>query len=73
MRLPGDASQQQQLTCSFPFWYPLFEKVALNSIHLPLPPDFVSFLIADGVYLGDSSRAVSVQPSLASRFLYRLA
>jgi hypothetical protein len=36
------------LHCSFPRWYPVFEKVSIPSVVLPLPPPVLEYLQEDG-------------------------
>ncbi|CAG9466068.1 unnamed protein product [Pedinophyceae sp. YPF-701] len=44
--------------CQFSQWYPIFVKHALRGEVITLPATFVKFLLADGVVVGDSSRAM---------------
>lgn len=39
------------LACSFTEWYPVLKKVTFRSEIIPLPQDFVNYLLADNVYL----------------------
>ena len=48
----------QVLECSFERWYHRFESVTFRSQVLPLPQDFVDYLVQDGVYLPEQNLAV---------------
>eukprot|EP00983_Pelagomonas_calceolata_P033429 1047054-Pelagomonas_calceolata.AAC.7 len=61
--------------CAFPSWHsiPALRSATLRSIVLPLPHEFVSFLLADGVFVGDASNAVSallMQPVSAPGLMF---
>lgn len=42
--------------CAFAAWYPSFQHVSIKSAVIPLPPAFVSLLLADGVMLPDAQK-----------------
>ena len=44
--------------CQYPAWHRLLSRHALRSTLIPLPPEFVEYLLADGVYLGEGNNAV---------------
>jgi hypothetical protein len=48
------------LATQYSSWYSKYAKCAFNSIVIPIPPEFVAYLQADGVYLADGSAAVSM-------------
>ncbi|XP_071816947.1 translation initiation factor eIF2 assembly protein-like isoform X2 [Apostichopus japonicus] len=48
-------SKQHILNCSFSSWYNCFQHVSIPSKIIPLEDEFVSYLLADGIYLPDSS------------------
>lgn len=51
------------LRCQFQEWYPRFRRVSLKSEFLPLPEDFVSYLLDDGgVYVAKTSEAIPRRP-----------
>ena len=45
--------------CRVSAWLPLFRGVTFKTVLLPLPQEFVDFLVADGVHLAEDSEAVS--------------
>jgi hypothetical protein len=49
----------QVLDCQFGSWYPQFAHLAIRSIIIQLPPAFVEYLVQDGVFVSDDSKAVS--------------
>ena len=54
------AHAEQVLNCSFDRWYPAFQAVSFRSQFVPLPKEFVEYLVEDGVYLPENNAAVSV-------------
>lgn len=49
---PDGAERMQEeevLACSFDSWYEKFREITLRSCVIPLPEDFVSYLLADGI------------------------
>ena len=52
------ATAQQMLNCSIDHWYSTFQTVSFRSQIVPLPADFVNYLVEDGVYLPDNTLAV---------------
>lgn len=46
--------------CQFSAWYPAFKDVAFTSRMLELPADFIAYLVQDGVFLPEDSKAVSI-------------
>lgn len=47
-------SRQHILNCNFSSWYNCFQHVSIPSKIIPLEDEFVSYLLADGIYLPDS-------------------
>ncbi|XP_052800656.1 cell division cycle protein 123 homolog isoform X2 [Mya arenaria] len=47
------------LNCSFSAWYPQFKEYTIKSQIIPLPQEFVDYLLADQVVLPESSVALS--------------
>jgi len=45
---------QDVLTCSFASWYPFFQKITIKSKILALPQEFIDYLLADNLVLGDT-------------------
>jgi len=41
--------EEEVLACSFDRWYPDFKDITFRSCIIPLPEEFVSFLMADGI------------------------
>lgn len=52
------AQAEQVLNCSFDRWHPAFQAVAFRAQFLPLPKEFVEYLVEDGVYLPENNAAV---------------
>lgn len=59
-------SRAQVDNCAFAAWYPSFEHVSIKSAIVPLPPAFVSLILADGVVLPDALKAQEQQQALQS-------
>lgn len=59
-------SRAQVDNCAFAAWYPSFEHVSIKSAVIPLPPAFVSLILADGVVLPDALKAQEQLLALAS-------
>lgn len=57
--VPAEAEVAHLLACQLGSWYPSLAAHALRSIVIDLPDQFVAFLAADGVFLKESSAAVS--------------
>ena len=53
------AYAEQVLNCSFDRWHPAFHAVAFRAQIVPLPKEFVEYLVEDGVYLPENNAAVS--------------
>lgn len=53
------AHAEQVLNCSFDRWHPAFQAVAFRAQLVPLPKEFVEYLVEDGVYLPENNAAVS--------------
>lgn len=53
------AHAEQVLNCSFDRWHPTFQAVAFRAQVVPLPKEFVEYLVEDGVYLPENNAAVS--------------
>ena len=53
------AHAEQVLNCSVDRWHPAFQAVSFRSRFVPLPKEFVEYLIEDGVYLPEHNAAVS--------------
>ena len=66
------AHAEQVLNCSFHRWYPAFQAVSFRSQFVPLPKEFVEYLVEDGVYLPENNAAVSVADALTCRKLEEL-
>ncbi|GIX76118.1 cell division cycle protein 123 homolog [Caerostris extrusa] len=49
--------------CSFQNWYKDFRKLTIKSIILPLPEDFVQFLLKDGLFLPKNSGFENSRPA----------
>lgn len=47
------------IACSISSWLPHFERNTFPTILIPLPDDFIEWLLEDGVMLPESSIAVS--------------
>eukprot|EP00897_Mesotaenium_endlicherianum_P000862 jgi/Mesen1/10777/ME000091S10313 len=56
--------QKDILHCQIQEWYPRFERISLKSKIIPLPKEFVSYLLEDGVYLHEDSEAIPRRPKL---------
>ncbi|KAL3153525.1 hypothetical protein ABBQ38_011856 [Trebouxia sp. C0009 RCD-2024] len=52
------AHAQQTLNCSFDRWHHNFQAVSFRSLSVPLPKEFVDYLVEDGVYLSESNAAL---------------
>ncbi|RKP07001.1 D123-domain-containing protein, partial [Thamnocephalis sphaerospora] len=46
--------------CAFPAWYTRFRRHTIASKVVPLPPDFVDYLLADGIFLPTNSTQLSI-------------
>ena len=53
------------LSCQYASWYRHFGHLAFKSKLIELPQDFIDYLLQDGVFLSESSSAVSISPSHA--------
>lgn len=63
------AQAEQVLNCSFDRWHPAFQAVSFRSQLVPLPKEFVEYLIEDGVYLPENNAAVRfARPITQERF-----
>ena len=60
------------LSCQYASWYRHFGHLAFKSKLIELPQDFIEFLLQDGVFLSESSSAVSIYPSHMSPILLRI-
>ncbi len=63
---PADQSSAAPITpdqaaTQYSAWQPLFRSHVLRGKTLALPPAFVEYLLADGVYLADNTKAVSAE------------
>lgn len=61
------------LECQFSRWYPQFHDIAFRSTIIQLPAAFVDYLVQDGVFLGNGSRAVSGNRQLSVRPTHSIA
>ncbi|RLN95871.1 hypothetical protein BBJ28_00020694 [Nothophytophthora sp. Chile5] len=52
--LPPTYTTQQVDNCAFAAWYPQLQRVSIKGVVVPLPAEFVSLLLADGVTLPSS-------------------
>ena len=43
--------RQHVLNCSFPVWYPIYKQWTIKSKIIKLPPEFIHYLLEDGVVL----------------------
>lgn len=66
------ATADQVLQCSFERWYNKFESVSFRSRIVQLPPDFVDYLVQDGVYLPEQNSAVSCDTACEQRSTHTL-
>lgn len=57
--MEGDQSVEHLLACQVSSWYPQFRDVSFPTQIIPLPKEFVDYLVADGVFAGEHNRAVS--------------
>ncbi|CAH1269093.1 CDC123 [Branchiostoma lanceolatum] len=48
--------KRQVMNCIFSAWYPRFEHLTFPSVVLPLPAQFISYLLADGIVLPNSGK-----------------
>lgn len=55
---PSPSASPSHWACQYTAWYPQFQRHALRSRVVTLPLAFVEYLLSDGVYLGDESKAV---------------
>ncbi|CAI5473369.1 unnamed protein product [Closterium sp. Yama58-4] len=46
------------LACQIQSWYPAFRSVSLRTEIVPLPPEFVDYLLSDGIFLPASCKAL---------------
>lgn len=69
---PPPAEPGHPEACSYPQWHALFSRHAWRTCLLPLPAAFVDYLLADGVYVGEQSKAVSVACNHAPSFSLRM-
>ena len=53
------AHAEQVLNCSFDRWHAAFQAVSFRSQLVPLPKEFVEYLVEDGVYLPENNAAVT--------------
>jgi hypothetical protein len=42
---------------SFNYWYPILENDCIKAKLVPLPVNFIEYLLADGIFLGDNNKA----------------
>jgi hypothetical protein len=42
---------------SFHYWYPILENDCIKAKLVPLPVNFIEYLLADGIFLGDNNKA----------------
>lgn len=47
-------TEQQILNCMFSEWYKNFSKVTFKSEIIPLPEDFVQYLLEDGIFVNET-------------------
>ena len=59
---------QPILSCQYASWYRQFGHLAFKSKLIELPQDFTGFLLQDGVFLSESSSAVSIQSCIYCPF-----
>ena len=45
------------LTCSFSRWYPTLKKTTFRSVIIPLPQEFIDYLLADNLVLPKNASA----------------
>lgn len=57
---PSCTSEQVD-NCAFASWYPQLKKVSIKGELVPLPKDFVSLLLSDGVTLSDAPAASGIE------------
>lgn len=50
--------EQALLDCMIQSWYATFKDVTFRSVLLPLPQEFLDWLVSDGLYLPEDSEAV---------------
>lgn len=50
--------RRELISCSIAEWYPKFEKHTFATVILPVTSEFVSWLVADGVYVDDTNEAI---------------
>ncbi|CAI5466883.1 unnamed protein product [Closterium sp. Yama58-4] len=46
------------LACQIQSWYPSFRSVSLRTEIIPLPPEFIDYLLSDGIFLPASCKAL---------------
>jgi hypothetical protein len=51
----------EMLQCQLPSWYSSFEDCTIKSRVIPLSPDFVDYLLTDGIVLPQSSKSSMLQ------------
>jgi len=51
------------LACQFSVWYPKFKKCTFESLIIPLPADFIAYLLSDGVVLPGKQNTGTVDDS----------
>lgn len=55
---PPTPEEQALLDCAIQSWYEAFKAVTFRSVLLPLPQEFLDWLVSDGLYLPEDSEAV---------------
>ncbi|GLE00958.1 hypothetical protein PINS_up009755 [Pythium insidiosum] len=50
-------TREQVDNCAFAAWYPRLQHVAIKGVAIPLPPAFVSLLLADGVRVPSTTKS----------------
>eukprot|EP01104_Vermistella_antarctica_P008463 TRINITY_DN2117_c0_g1_i1.p1 TRINITY_DN2117_c0_g1~~TRINITY_DN2117_c0_g1_i1.p1 ORF type:complete len:414 (+),score=112.50 TRINITY_DN2117_c0_g1_i1:129-1370(+) len=54
-RRSRDSKQKQLHACRFDSWFDVFRAVTFKSVVIPLSPEFVAYLLSDGVYVHSSA------------------
>ncbi len=57
---------KEVLACSFSEWYPLLRKSTFPSKILPLPQEFVDYLLADNLVLRSNQALLTYEPEEGS-------
>lgn len=50
--------RREIISCSIAEWYPRFKKHTFATIVVPVTPEFVSWLVTDGVFVDDANEAI---------------